>query len=239
MAIQRMSLAQIETNVLQLLGYASSAVAPWASQANFYIRVNQYMQRLPQKATALARSMGIIGQTSGPLRFDMWRATATSSTAGAGNIVVAAASATIYFPTDYDKWISLYDATNGKTLDVAEEVDRYHVDRLRNKPAGPPEACEILGMATGDSAWRVKATLHPATAAATTPSLILTYWRIPASMAGSSPSSEYPDIDAKFEYLAVAGTARDIAPPNHAQIPRLDAIEKEMLVEMALTGRAV
>ncbi len=228
MAIQRLTLAQIETAALQALGYVSSAVAPWVSAANFYLRVNQYMQRLPQRLTVIGRQAGLIKPTSGPLRFDMWRTTATlTGTAG---------SQTLWLPVDYDHFISFYDFTNKRNIDPVEEVDRYWVDRLRNATPGPPQAIEILGFASNGGAWQRKATLHPATIAGITPSVSLTYWRLPLAM---TLGTEYPDIDPKYEALALYGTIAELARPASPEFDRYTALENSMLAEMALTAEAL
>src|SRR5512146_193852 len=100
MAIQRLTLAQIETAICQIFGYADSSVSHWKgansadSTANLILRVNSYVQRLPQKVTTVAKQANLVTQTAGMLRFDMWRTTA--------NMVCASANQTAWFPADYD-----------------------------------------------------------------------------------------------------------------------------------------
>jgi hypothetical protein len=238
MAIQRISLAHIETAVLQTMGYGSNETAPWETAGNLYLRVNEYIQRLPQKATLLARQLGSIGPNE-TIRFDMWKTTAVSGIVDdvIAEVYVVAGSSTIYFPTDYDQIINLYDVTNKRDIPVVTEVDRRYIERLRNKVAGPSEAVEIGGFATITSFWRRKCTLYPAVAAAVVPSLTLTYWRIPAKMAGSAPEAEYPDIDPKFESLAIYGPICDLSRNTGFESARYEQLEKEMLTEMIYTAR--
>jgi len=243
LSIQRLTLAQIETAVLQIAGFASSAVAPWGSAANFYLRANEYGQRLPQKIAAAAQELRANGQVlpyNGIPRFDMWKTvSAASGTSTTTGVQVASASQTIYMPVDFDHWISLYDVTNKRNLDPVEDVDKWHLEALRDKPAGPPEAFEMLGFATEGSNWRRVAKLYPATAASTTPNLLLTYWRLPAAMPGNSPSAEYPDVDPKYESIWIWGTATDLARQSGFEFDRCAALEKEMLLEMAMTARGM
>jgi hypothetical protein len=124
-------------------------------------------------------------------------------------------------------------------VDIVEETDRYFIDSLRNKTPGPPEFCEIGGFETASTVWRRKGTLYPATASGVTPSLSLTYWRIPARMAGSSPSSEYPDIDPKYEQVIPFGVARELSRSQTPETQRWQELETEILLQMAGTARAI
>jgi hypothetical protein len=228
MAIQRLTLADIENNILEITGYESSTLAPWKTSARLYNRINTYMQRLPQKITALAQNAGLADPTSGPLRFDMWKSTAT--------ITGTLGSQDVWLPADYDHYISFYDNTNAAPIDPVEEVDKYHLDNLRNADAGPTRAIEILGYALNSAVWQRKAKLYPAVEPTLTPSIALTYWRIPASM---SAIGDYPDLDPKYEAIVIHGPIRDLARPSSPEYGEWKALEEEILVQMALTARSI
>jgi len=231
MAIQRLALSDIETAVLQIMGYGASTASPWKTQANFYVRVNEYMQRIPAKISAVSnelRQRGTKLPYNGIPRFDFWRTQ--------GNITTTSGSATAYMPADYDHYISFWDNTNSQPISVVEDVDRYHQE-LRTESAGPPRHIELLGFATNGSTWVRQATIFPATMSGITPSIRCTYWRIPAKMAGASPAAEYPDIDPKWESIAIYGTVCDLARPIKLELPQYQELEKEMLTEMAMTAR--
>lgn len=233
MAITRLTLAQYETETLQIMGYAASTAAPWASTANFYLRLNEYLQRLPVRLGQIAQKMRADGRAlpfSGLPRFDMWR-TQTNMTASSG-------SSTVWHPADLDEPISYWDNTNKRRVDKIEDVDRWRPD-LRTKAAGPPEYIELLGWASNSGTWQRKATLWPATMSGVTPSVQVTYWRIPAAFPGSSPSAEYADIDPKYEQVLVFGVAASQARNDAQQYERYRAAEEGILQEMIYSARTV
>ena len=230
MAIQRLTLTQIETAILQNLGYSASTAAPWTTSANLYLRINDYVQRLPQKVSALAsqlRKEGVELPYTGIPRFDMWRSSAT--------LTATAGSSTVHFPADYDQYISFWDATNSAPIYPVDNTSRYHLDILKKKSAGPPEAIEIGGFVSS-SGWVREGTLYPATIAGTTPSITLEYWRVPASM---SLGTDSPDLDPKYESIAVFGPIVDLSRTTGKEHERFMLIEKEMLSEMAMTARGM
>lgn len=232
---QRLNLSQIETAILQVMGYSSSTTAPWASSANLYLRINDYGQRLPMRLNGIARSMGL----AVPVRFDCWRTSANSSTSGTSVPVVAAGSSTVYLPVNYDHYISFYDLTHNRPIRVIQDADRWHVKYVR-APAGPPAVIEIGGFTTdGSSNWRRTATLYPAVPSGVTPSIRMQYWRLPTAMPGVSPSTEYPDIDPKYEALFVYGPICDLARNTGFEYDRYAAWEKEMLIDMVSTSRSM
>jgi len=231
MAVQRLTLAQLETAILEAMGYASSSVAPWNNAATLYLRINDYMQRLPQKIADRVndlRSQGMRIPYSGVPRFDMWRST--------GNMTTASGNSTVFFPTDYDHYVGFWDATNNRTIDPISDVERFHID-LKKAPAGPPEAIEILGFVTNGSTWVRQGKMYPSTVSGTTPSISLTYWRIPANMPGNNAAAEYPDIDPKWESLPIYGTITDIARPSAPEYDRYTALENALLMQLAMTAK--
>lgn len=234
MAIQRLTLGQIETAILQAMGYSASSVAPWSSSSNLYLRINEYVQRLPQKISAAATQLRQNGSSlpyTGIPRFDMWRTS--------GTLTVSMGSATVYFPADYDAYISFTDQTNNSPLYPVDNVSSYYLNILKNKPPGPPEAIDIGGYISYSGTWVRKGTIYPSTVSTVTPSIAIEYWRIPAAMPGLFPTTEYPDIDPKYEQIIINGVVADCARSNGQEMDRFSAIEKEMLVEMAYTARGI
>ena len=235
MAVQRLSLSQIESAILEIVGYSSSANAPWGSSANLYLRVNEYGQRLPMHLNSLARQMNM----PTPVRFDMWRNTVDSDTSGADVPLVSSGSQYVYLPVDYDQWVSFWDLTNSRPISVIENVDKWHSEILL-LPEGPPQYIEIQGFVTdGSGNWRRRAKLYPATEAGTTPSFRMEYWKLPATMPGVSPTVEYPDIDPKYESIFIYGPICDLARNTGFEYDRYAALEKDLLIEMLSTARSL
>lgn len=229
MAVQRLTAANIETAVLEIMGYSASTTAPWGSAANFYVRMNEYAQRLPFRLNMLARQMGI----KTPIHFECWKSSCNSSTSGTTVVKVTAATATIYLPSDYDHYISFWDITDKHKIPVIKDVDKYHSD-LANAVAGPTQAVEISGFVLDGSDWRRSATLYPTPTG--TPSIRLQYYRLPAIM---DAAGEYPDIDPKYESLFIYGTVCDLARNTAFEYDRYAALEKEMMADMISTARSV
>lgn len=226
MAIQRLTVAQLETVILEKAGYSASTKAPWLTAATLYLRINSYMQRLPQKVTAIAKQMGIIKPESGPLRFDMWKTISGTVT----NI----SSNQYYLPADYDHYIAIYEnSSNGKALDVIEDVNLYHIARLKYKSPGYPEAVELIGYSSQGGSWVRCCYIWPTQDVSYT--FKVDYWRIPASV---SSGTDYLDIDPKYETVVAYGTLADLALPNSPELAHFGNLEKEMLLDMAMTARA-
>jgi len=240
MAIQRLSLKDIEDAILQATGYSSSTTAPWKSSATLYTRINEYMQRLAMRLNQIAVELSQAGQINPadlPLHFDCWKTTADSGTATTEGPQVAATTATFYLPADYDHYISFYDLTVKRPIPVIERVDKYFIESLVTAAPGPARAIEIGGFSGASGTWRRNGTIYPTPDG--TPSFRLTYWRIPATMLTSAANTEYPDIDPKYESLAIYGPIVDLARSTGFEFDRFAALEKELLVEMCMTARSV
>lgn len=239
MAIQRRSLSQIRDEIYRICGnYDTSGTGtdtPWRSDANLYRIINDYLQRLPYHAAQVVQK----GAPRRPIRFDMYKTVLDSGGGvGAGQFVTDLGVSLVYFPTDLDEVISLYDRVSNEPIHAIQEVARWHKD-LKERAPGPPEFYEHLGFVSDSgSVWRRYARLYPATEAARTPDLELTYWRLPARMAGSAPTTEFPDIDPKYEMLAIIGPSRAILQPNDPSFDRIDRDEKELLLDLVMSGRA-
>jgi hypothetical protein len=234
MAVQVLTLAQIETAVLQAMGYTASTYAPWLTSANFYLRVNEYLQRLPQRASTIAKELGIAGPNE-VIRFEMWKTACASAGNSVVDVQVSAGSSLGYMPANYDQMISLYDVTNKNPIYVVTNVDDRYIDRLRNKCPGPPEAIEIMGFASEAGRWRQYFTIYPSTVAGVTPVFTMKYYRMPTAM---TLGTEFPDIDPKFESLVIYGTICDLSRSIGLEFPRYDALEKDMIKEMIIAARA-
>jgi len=229
MATIRLSLDDIEEQVLHITGYSASTTAPWTTAANLYQKINYNAQKIPQKVALVAKAEGKHGWMGIP----MWYTTAAATTSAAvGNFVVVSASSDLLFPDDMDKVVSIHDTTNDRQL---EQIFNYGQERyrmLRDKVAGPPQFYEI----TGTTGVRRNGRLLPDTAASTVPALRLIYYRTPAIMPGSSPGAEFPDGDNKWHYLWVLETVLEILRPDDAAYTRYQELESEMIVELAATG---
>ena len=228
MAILRLTLSNLETEILRLSGYAASADAPWTSSATLYQIINRYMQQLSIRAAEVMNAAGLpLGRQS--LRFDMWRTqVAMTTTSGSSNAD---------FPTDYDHYVSFWDNTNNRPVYTIEDVERFH-PKIRLKPAGPPEFINIRGFVISGSTWVRRGILYPSTPASVTPSINLEYWRLPAIMPGSAPTTEYPDIDIKLQELAIYGPLVDLKIVSGPAYDRLVAKEKELLLELCHSAKA-
>jgi hypothetical protein len=240
MAVQRLTLDQIETAVLQIMGYSESANAPWTSQPNLWKRINEYMQRLPMRLNTVAREMatqGLLKPTELPLHFDMWLTEATSAATGTG-FKIAASASTAYMPTDFDAVQTCYDLTGKRYVPVVESVDKWMADELTNAPPGTPKCIKLLGYALDGSDWRRSATIYPSTVSGVTPSMRLAYFRLPAIMVGTLPTAEYPDIDPKYGSISIYGTVCDLARGTGFEFTQYAQLEREMLTEMCLTARS-
>jgi len=239
MAVQRRSLSQIRDEIYRICGNfdttGTGTDTPWRSDANLYRIINDYIQRLPLRASQVIQK----DLPRRPIRFDMYKTVlASGGGVGAAQFVTGVGDSLIYFPTDLDEVISIYDTSNNEPLHPIQDVARWHKD-LKERAPGPPEFYEHLGYITDSgSVWRRHARLYPSTDAAQTPSLELHYWRLPARMAGSSPTTEFPDIDPKYEMLAVKGPAREILQPNDPSFDRIDRDEKELLLDLVMSGRS-
>jgi len=175
---------------------------------------------------------------------DFWRKRVTSATSGTG-LLIAANSSTGYLPTDYYYYESFYDNTAKNTLDVIHNPSRRSrsVEALQKKANGPPEAIEILDVTTdGSSNWRRQFTIYPSTLSGVTPSIDLVYYRVPASMPGSSPTTEYPDAPVEFHPLWIHGTVMELLgrlDPNSAAYDRAKMAHDEMIQAIARQAKVV
>ena len=228
MAIQRINLTKIKTELLRICGYGSSATADWTSDANLYNVINRYGQSIPSRMMETA-------QRPNRLVCDMWRTVVNSSNVGTDVPIVAAGSSTIYFPVNLDYLVGIYDLTNKRIVPIISDVSRYWIDELRTQMVGPPQKIELRGYETyaTDSTWRRVGTIWPSTETGITPSFEVTYYRLPSIMAGVTPDDEYPDADPKFHSLWIYGPALELLSPSNPTYDRFVQLEKAMLLELA------
>ena len=237
MAVQRLTLANIITEILQISGFSTSDDAPWETDAALIRKINMTTQKIPQKVAAIMAAQRKDVE-AGRCKLSMWKSSASATaSSGSGNLVVSSGSATVELPDDYDHWISFYDTTEEKFFYPIVKTQQERFRRLMRKPNGPPEAIEIQGM--GGSNWQRQARLLPAPPSGVTPAFDLDYYRHPAIMPGSDTSGEYPDTDYDFQYLWVLMPLLDILRVDDAAYSRYQEQEKEMLLELAATARAV
>lgn len=145
-----------------------------------------------------------------------------------GSLTTSAGSSTVTFPADYASLISLYDNTNKAPLYLVGDVNEYHLQRLRTKPPGPPEAIELTGLSS--QAWQGR--VWPLTESGVTPSIEVVYYRIPAEMPNSSPTTEYPDAPPNWHMLWVYGATVEMMRQDDPSYNRYLEREREMLLEL-------
>jgi hypothetical protein len=238
MAIQRLSLADITTAILEIMMYSASTNAPWGSNVTLYKRINEYMQRLPMRINTVARELavqGLIKTDALPIHMDMWHTDATSATTGTG-LRIAASASTVYLPIDFDYPIAFYDITGKRSIHIIEDPDKWLDDEIVQAPPGVPKRIHIQGYCLDGTDWRRQAVLYPSTVSGVTPSIRLSYYRLPAIMPGTTASAEYPDIDPKYESIVIYGPICDLARNTGFEYDRYSKLEREMLVEMCLTA---
>ena len=233
MAVQRLTLAQIETEILRITGYSASTAAPWLTSANLYLRINSYIQALPVKLAQLVgnlRETGKMPPASGVPRFDMWRTE--------GTLPTKAGVRTVSLPADYDHWIALWNNTSNDAVDVVENVTKYH-HRLKKQVPGVVEAIEIMGYPEVDGAAKPQKYANVYPIPSVDQPIAITYWRLPRAMAGTSTSNEFPDIDPKYEQLSVYGPVVELMRPTGPDFERYLSIEQNLLRDVALTARSI
>lgn len=221
MPIQRLTLANIIAELRRIYGEPTAATSAF-TDAQAVLLINGYGQRLATRCAQVA------GRPDKTPRFDMWRTN--------GTLTCSAGSATVYFPLDYDSYIEFYDSTNRRPIYPLEKVNKYAYRTLRHKALGPPEAIEIRDFATVSGDWRRQGTIYPTPPSSITPSIALVYHRLPVAMPNSSPSSEYPDVDPKFQWLFVYGPACELLRSNDPSYNRFQELERELLKELAATA---
>lgn len=236
MAVQRLSLDNIKTELLRIAGYESSARADWQTDANLYRIINMYGQRLSLRAAQVAREAGL--PPTGVPRFDMYKTRTTVTLAGGETSSDVRPQTTFAFPEDYDHWISFYDLTHKRPIRPTTEVSRWHLEKLKQKPLGPPEAIEIVDAYLSGSTWQRRGFTYPPSPSGVNPTVELWYYRLPAIMAGTSPTAEYIDADVKYHSLWIYGPAVELLRPDDPVYDRYASLERELLLDLVYTGRA-
>jgi len=236
MAVQRLNLLEIESAILEETGYAKSANAPWRSSDLLYKRINEYMQALPRRLNTAAMQMaasGVLKPTDIPVHMPMWKTSATSATSGTG-LMIEQSSSTAYLPVDFDAAISCYDVSGKRPITIVDNADQYLDEELTQSPPGPPRVLVLSGYALQSTTWRRSGTLYPSTQTGVTPSVRLVYYRLPAITRGTSPTSEYPDLDPKWESVVIYGPACALVRNIGFEFERLEKLEQETLAAMCL-----
>ncbi len=228
MATLRLSLDQIEIEILAITGYSASTTAPWTTAAKLYVKINFNAQKISQKVAIVSRAMGKEFKGVG-----MWNTSATStSSAAVGSFVIAQGASTMLFPDDLDTITTLHDTTHDREIVEIRNKGQRQYRELRARTAGPPEAYEI----TGTTGVRRNGRLLPDTAAGVDPTIRLHYYRTPAIMPGSDSANEHPDADNKWHYLWVLVTVLEVLRPDDAAYSRYQELEIAMITELAEVG---
>ena len=238
MAISRLSLTNIKGEIFDIFGVDTSANAPWETDAALYIKINMTAQKLAQRVSQILAGQGKPVEAD-LVRFDMWRTIANSTdSTGAGNFVVASGSQTAHFPNDYDQWISFWDLTHENWIYPIERKHSERFKRLRLRAPGPAEALEILDF-DSDSNGQRQSRLWPEVSSGVTPSIEMTYYRLPTAMPGSDPDNEYPDADPKFHYLWVLEPILELFRVDDPSYRRYVEEEQMLVRQLAATARAI
>ncbi len=228
MATLRLSLDQIETEILAITGWSASTTAPWTTAAKLYVKINFNAQKISQKVAIVSRAMGKEFKGVG-----MWNTTTTATTSAAvGNFVTSSGGSTVLFPDDLDTIITIHDTTHDREVPLIVNKGQRAYRELRARPAGPAEAYEL----TDTTGVRRNGRLLPDTAASVEPPLRLHYYRTPAVMPGSDSANEYPDADNKWHYLWVLETVLEVLRPDDAAYSRYQELEIAMITELAEVG---
>ena len=236
MSIERLNLTQIVAEIRRNLGESVAARSHITStntdDTNIYRVVNRIAQQLPKRLGEIERGEG--RQTKdGCMYLDCWRTPLTALT------TEAAGDATLYLPVDYGRYIAFYDNTGAKTLRVVENVDKWHVAILKAATtAATPKAIEIYGYETKGANFVRRCEVYPGPTGSVTPSVSVTYWRIPAKMDGASPDSAYPDIDPVFQDIFIYEGTKELMRKDDPMFSRFDEKSMAMLANMAYTARA-
>ena len=197
--------------------------------------MNAYLQNLTNRAMTVAASAGVPIPGGNLPRFDMWKTVVTSSTSTATGLQIAASSSVAYLPPEYDRTISWWDNTAHRKLEVVRDTAKFHSD-LRTAKPGLPRAVEILDFTTVSSVWRRQATLYPATPTGMTPSIELTYYRLPAVLDNTTPTTSYPDIDPKHQWVIVNGVVAELMKPSDPAYEKFSAAEQAGIVALLKGG---
>jgi hypothetical protein len=236
MAIQRSTVDELITEIRRNIGEPTAARSH-VSDAEIYMLLNRYLQKLAHRLANALRAEGIRVKDGG-LRFDMWRDSWLSTDNNqADALVVAEGSSAVYLPTNYDHCVSFFDETHERQLFVIHDPSflTSKIQELKNRPVGPPEAIQIKGYTTNGTYWVRECVLYPDTPSGVTPSLTLEGWRLPAKI---TIGSEFPDIDPKYEELLVVGLSAMLLRKDDPNYKRFADEENVLLLTVASTARA-
>lgn len=236
MAGQRSTVDEIVTEIRRNIGESIVAQSDIDSDSDLYKIMNRYVQSLPMKVMRFIRAQGAPIQ-AGDFHLDMWKQTWTSTTVNAADtLVVTQGSATVYLPSNMDDFESFYDTTYKREIDVVvnPEKSAEKIELLTTLPSGPPEAIEIRGNTTNTS-WVREAQLYPAPPSSLTPTIRLVGWRNPASV---SATTDYLDIDIKYEELVIVGVTAEILRKDDPNLPRFIEAENDLLLGLATSAKA-
>lgn len=238
MAVERFNLSEITDMIRLNLGEETPGQSQIADAdpssgdtlVGIYRVINNYMQSIYVRLGTVMRSLNITPK-DGIVRIGMWRSAATALTTTSG-------SAVAHFPTDYHQWISFYDTDYKRPVYPIDNPRRYlaQIKRFQTKPAGPPEALIIQGYVLNGSTWQRRGLLQPSVPTGYTPAIEMEYYRLPAKMAGSAPTTEYPDISPAFQDLCIIGPTVELMRRDDPALSRFEKKEAELLTSLAYMG---
>ena len=224
MAIDRLSLTMLRVMIRRAIGEPDSADSI-LTDAQLTDTINAYSLNISFKATRLHQQRD--PRYRGVVRFGQWRDVAT--------ITGTSGSSTIYLPIDYDQYISFYDetaATSRHPIYPIVDVNRWFSEGVREAPPGPSRRILLLNWELNGSAWQRRADLWPSVQTGVTPSVVMYYWRLPAALVDSAPTTNFPDADPKFHRLWVVGPVLELMRSNDPTYERWFQEEQALLAQM-------
>lgn len=240
MAIAQASASDLVTEIRRIIGQVDADLSTDLPNVRILDMLNRYIQGLTHKVSDFIRAEG--GSIKdGTIKLIFWRQTWVGDVTGGDDVfILAAGSSSFDLPNTFDYLESIYDTTHERELEEVREINK-HTTRgrmLRDRPAGPPEAYELLGYTTSSTRWVQQGTLYPSTAAGVTPTLILTGYRKPAILTSqATPSgSEFLDIDPEYDQIAILGTVVSILSAGDPMVEEYKAQERAMLGQLAMTA---
>jgi len=237
--VQKLTLSELHTEIRRRMGETTEATSHM-TDAEITIQIQLYQQGLTAKVSGLAGR---------PVMLDMYRTEINSAGTGDSNLTVASGSSTVELPINYDHYISFWDKTQGRPIRVVENVDRFYREKFfkafeDTNRVGAPRYIEILDFRDvsantnppAGTDWKRYATLWPSTPSGITPSIKMTYYRVPHAITSDSDTG---DIDYRYQDLLIYGPLLSILRSDDPAYERYQAAEKELLAGLVSTARAV
>ena len=230
MAILQLTLANVHDELNQR-AYGNTAPQNGVGDTVLSRYVNNYLQSLSHRVASLMQARGELAEGQ-QVSLDMWRTD--------GALTETSGSSLVHFPVDYDRYISFWDRTHGRKISPIMDVDKYwrrkFLDRNDADFTAPTEWIEILGFVDNSNTWQRSGQLWPRTVTGVTPDIQLMYYRLPATV---SADGDEPDIDIKYQNLLIYGPIQELLRDNRPSYTRYVDRERELLLGLAHTAKAI